>query len=156
MNAAVMADGFAASGSEGARVALEAFWRRVARAATFRPFRRTPLDMALGRWSLDYSPAFVLMDLLTRFVSPYELAPWAPNPLEAVLAESVDFGRLARAPIKVVCHRHECTYRPRPRLPQRRHYAAGAAGLAPPSDAVPGHRDRWRGRLGWRLLRQPD
>jgi NTE family protein len=40
MNAAVMADGFAADGREGARVALEAFWRRVARAATFRPFRR--------------------------------------------------------------------------------------------------------------------
>lgn len=31
------------------RVALEAFWRHVARAATFSPFRRTPLDMALGR-----------------------------------------------------------------------------------------------------------
>jgi NTE family protein len=101
MNAAVMADGFAASGREGARVALEAFWRRVARAATFSPFRRTPLDMALGRWSLDNSPAFVMLDLLARVFSPYELAPWAPNPLEAVLAESVDFGRLARAPIKL-------------------------------------------------------
>jgi Patatin-like phospholipase len=44
MNAAVMVDGFAASGREGARVALEAFWRGVARAATFSPFRRTPLD----------------------------------------------------------------------------------------------------------------
>jgi NTE family protein len=101
MNASVMADGFAASGREGARVALEAFWRRVARAATFSPFRRTPLDMALGRWSLDNSPAFVMLDLLARVFSPYELAPWAPNPLEAVLAESVDFGRLARAPIKL-------------------------------------------------------
>jgi NTE family protein len=100
MNAAVMADGFAASGREGARVALEAFWRRVARAATFSPFRRTPLDMALGRWP-DNSPAFVMLDLLARVFSPCELAPWAPNPLEAVLAESVDFGRLARAPIKL-------------------------------------------------------
>ena len=57
--------------------------------------------MALGRWSLDHSPAFVMLDLLARVFSPYELAPRAPNPLEAVLAESVDFGRLARAPIKV-------------------------------------------------------
>jgi NTE family protein len=101
MNAAVMADGFTARGREGARVALEAFWCRVARAATFSPFRRTPLDRALGRWLLDHSPAFVTLDLLARVFSPYELAPWAPNPLEAVLAESVDFGRLARAPIKL-------------------------------------------------------
>ena len=57
--------------------------------------------MALGRWSLDNSPAFVMLDLLARVLSPYELAPWAPNPLEAVLAERVDFGRLARAPIKL-------------------------------------------------------
>jgi NTE family protein len=40
MNTSVMADGFAASGREGARVALEAFWRRVARAATFSPHGR--------------------------------------------------------------------------------------------------------------------
>lgn len=101
MNAAVMADGFAAGGREGARAALETFWRRVARAAAFSPFRRTPLDMALGRWTLDHSPAFVMLDLLARIFSPYELAPWAPNPLEAVLAESVDFGRLAQAPIRL-------------------------------------------------------
>jgi NTE family protein len=101
MNAAVMADGFAAGGRDGARAALEAFWRRVSQAAVFSPFQRTPLDRALGRWTLDHQPMFVAMDLMARVFSPYELAPFAANPLEAVLAESIDFGRLARGPIKL-------------------------------------------------------
>ena len=86
-------------GRDGARSALGAFWRRVAQSARFSPLRRTPLERALGRWSLDGSPVFVALDLATRLFSPYDLAPWAPNPLEAVLAASVDFDRLARSPI---------------------------------------------------------
>src|SRR3974390_2698309 len=53
MNAAVLAHGHAAGGCEGARAALEDFWRRVARAAMFSPFRRSPLDVLMGRWTLD-------------------------------------------------------------------------------------------------------
>jgi len=101
MNAAVMASGYATGGREGAKAALEAFWRRVSAAAAFSPFQRTPLDKALGRWSLDQSPVFLAMDVLSRVYSPYELAPWAPNPLGEVLAESVDFAALARGPVKV-------------------------------------------------------
>ena len=101
MNAAVMADGFAAGGREGARAALEAFWRRVSLAAAFSPFQRTPIDRALGRWTLDHQPMFVAMDLMARVFSPYDLAPFAANPLEAVLAESVDFARLATSPIRL-------------------------------------------------------
>ncbi|WP_368417013.1 patatin-like phospholipase family protein [Falsiroseomonas sp.] len=101
MNAAVMADGYAAGGREGARAALEAFWCRVSRAARFSPFQRSPLDRALGRWTLDHQPLFVAMDLMSRVFSPYELAPFAANPLEAVLAESIDFTRLASGPIKL-------------------------------------------------------
>ena len=40
MNAAVLADGYAAGGADGAKAALEEFWRRVAEAALFSPFRR--------------------------------------------------------------------------------------------------------------------
>src|SRR3954462_6401066 len=61
MNAAVLADGHAEDGSEGARAALERFWRRVSRAALLSPFRRGPLDVLLGRWTLDSSPAYLFM-----------------------------------------------------------------------------------------------
>jgi NTE family protein len=101
MNAAVLADGHAAAGAAGARAALERFWQSVARAAELSPLRRTPLDILLGRWTLDYSPAFVAMDLASRVFSPYDLNPGGANPLRDILAECVDFARLARAPIKL-------------------------------------------------------
>jgi len=66
MNAAILADGVARDGSAGARAALEAFWRKVSDAARFSPFQRSPLDILLGRWTLDYSPAFIAMDIMSR------------------------------------------------------------------------------------------
>lgn len=101
MNAAVMAHGHMQGGAEGARAALELFWKRVSQAAAFSPLRRGPLDVLLGRWSLDNSPAYLAMDIATRMFSPYDLDFGLPNPLEAVLAETVDFDALAAAPIKL-------------------------------------------------------
>ena len=101
MNAAVLVDGHAKGGAAGARTALESFWRRVSEAARFSPFRRGPLDVLLGRWTLDSSPMYVAMDLMSRLLSPYDLNPMGKNPLRAILAETIDFGRLARAPIKL-------------------------------------------------------
>jgi NTE family protein len=101
MNAAVLVDGYADHGAGGARAALENFWRRVSRAASLSPLRRTPLDVLLGRWTLDHSPVFVMMDLMARLFSPYDLGPGGTNPLRGILAESVNFDRLAQASIKL-------------------------------------------------------
>jgi NTE family protein len=101
MNAAVLASGYATGEAGGARTALEAFWRRVARAGRFSPFRRTPLDVLLGRWTMDTSPAFIAFDLASRLFSPYDLNPNGANPLREILADSVDFDRLADAPIRL-------------------------------------------------------
>jgi NTE family protein len=101
MNAAVLVDGHAKGGADGARAALENFWRRVSNAAVLSPLRRTPLDILLGRWTLDHSPVFLAMDLMARVFSPYDLGPGGTNPLRDILAESVDFARLAQAPIKL-------------------------------------------------------
>src|SRR5271157_5847882 len=101
MNAAVLADGHAAGGAEGARAALESFWRNVSRAALVSPLRRGFFDVLLGRWSLDHSPVLIAMDLMARLFSPYDLNPGGSNPLREILAESIDFQRLGRAPIKL-------------------------------------------------------
>ena len=101
MNAAVLAHGHADGGAEGARAALELFWRKVSEAARFSPFQRGPLDILLGRWTLDNSPLFVAMDMAARLFSPYDLNPGGSNPLRAILSELVDFGRLAASPIKL-------------------------------------------------------
>jgi predicted acylesterase/phospholipase RssA len=52
MNAAVLVDGYAENGANGARAMLENFWQRVSRAALLSPLRRSPLDVLLGRWAL--------------------------------------------------------------------------------------------------------
>jgi len=62
MNAAVLASGYATATGKRRGDALEAFWKRVSHAAALSPFQRTPLDMMLGRWTLDTSPLFVAMD----------------------------------------------------------------------------------------------
>ena len=101
MNGAILADGFAEGGARGARAALESFWRRVADAARFSPFQRSPLDLMLGRWTLDNSPAFIAMDLMARMFSPYDLNPAGTNPLRNILADSIHFDRLTQGPIKL-------------------------------------------------------
>ena len=101
MNAAVLADGWTAGGAEGARDALEQYWRRVSKAAAFSPLQRSPLDRLMGRWTLDTSPFYILTDLMSRVLSPYDLNPTGYNPLSKVLAESIDFERLARSPIQL-------------------------------------------------------
>ena len=41
------------------------------------------------------------MQFLSRLVSPYDLNPMGNNPLRAILAETIDFERLPRSPIKL-------------------------------------------------------
>src|SRR5512146_2831786 len=53
MNAALLIYGYTRAGAEGARAAMETFWSRVAQAALFSPLQRSPIDVALGRWTLD-------------------------------------------------------------------------------------------------------
>jgi NTE family protein len=101
MNAAVLVDGYAENGAEGARQHLDRYWRAVAEAAKFSPFRRSPLDIMMGRWTLDNSPLFVTMDLISRLYSPYDLNPGGGNPLRKILDDLIDFERVARAPIKL-------------------------------------------------------
>ena len=101
MNAAVLADGWTKDGAAGAKAALDSYWRLVARGAAFSPLQRSPLDRLLGRWSLDNSPAYLALDLMTRVFSPYHLNPLGLNPLRDILAESIDFDRLARSSIKL-------------------------------------------------------
>src|SRR6202165_4614908 len=101
MNAAVLVDGWSRGGADGARAALDAYWRRVLRAGAFSPLQRSPLERLMGRWTLDTSPAYLAIDLMSRVFSPYDLNPMGFNPLRQILAESIDFERLAASPIKL-------------------------------------------------------
>jgi len=101
MNGAVLVAGFAAGGAEGAKSALHAFWERVSHSARFSPIRRSPMDVMLGRWTLDTSPFYLAFDLASRVFSPYDLNPRGTNPLRDVIADSVDFGQVTSSPIRL-------------------------------------------------------
>lgn len=101
MNAAALIGGHAKAGNTGAREALELFWRRVSEAARLSPLQRGPIDILLGRWTLDSSPVFVASDLYSRLFSPYDFATNSVNPLRRILADVIDFELLATAPIKI-------------------------------------------------------
>jgi NTE family protein len=101
MNAAILVHSFAQGGAPQARAALEAFWRKVSDAALLSPFRRTPLDVLLGRWTLDNSPLFIAADMMARVFSPYDLNPLGGNPLRDILSETIDFAHLSDGEIKL-------------------------------------------------------
>jgi NTE family protein len=101
MNAAVMAYGLAVGGRPGARRALGAFWRRISEAAAVGPLQPSWLDRLMGNHSLEMSPSFVMFDLMTRLMSPYQFNPQNYNPLRKVLEASIDFARLGDCPMKI-------------------------------------------------------
>ncbi|CAM3532043.1 patatin-like phospholipase family protein [Halomonas lysinitropha] len=94
MNGVVMADALTRGDESTARVALRDFWRAVSRAGMTSPVRRTPLDRLTGNWSLDHSPGYIALDLMSRLVSPYQFNPFNFNPLRDIVAQRVDFERV--------------------------------------------------------------
>ncbi len=98
MNGAVVADGLVAGGHEAAREGLERFWCAVSAAAQLSPIRRTPLDVLLGTWSLDWSPGYMMAEALSNLFTPYDLNPLDINPLRDIVADQIDFERVNRCP----------------------------------------------------------
>ncbi len=94
MNATVTAYGLARGGRQGARQALMNFWRRVSHVADFSPLQPTWFDRLTGNKALENSPAYVLVDMMTRLFSPYQFNPTNYNPLREVLGQVVDFEAL--------------------------------------------------------------
>ena len=91
MNAVVVADGITRGGRDGARQALHDFWHAVSKSARTSPIQRSPIDVFMGNWSLDYSPGVLWLDLVSRVVSPYDFNPLNLNPLRTLVENQVDF-----------------------------------------------------------------
>ena len=94
MNAVVLAHGLTQGGRDGARGALEDFWRRVSQSAQFSPLKPTPLEEAFGNGSPPVAHA--LFDMMTRLVSPYQFNPLNFNPLRDIVEDTVDFESIRR------------------------------------------------------------
>jgi NTE family protein len=103
MNAAAFAYGLAVDGRDGARKALEGYWKRVSDAARVGPLQPTPVDRMLGDHRLTWSPIFSVIGFVTRLLSPYQFNPANYNPLRDVVEQSIDFEVLQRpgCPVKL-------------------------------------------------------
>ena len=91
MNACAVVEGLAKGGPDAARKKLETYWRAVSNASRFSPIRRSYFDRMMGRWSLAYSPAFMMSKNFLRTFSPYTVNPFGVNPLRDVVEKSFDF-----------------------------------------------------------------
>ena len=96
MNAAVTAYGLTLGGNEGARAALRRFWEAVTERGRWSVLQPSWLDRLRSPGSLDYSPGWILLDTLTRVLSPYQMNPTNYHPLHDILSEQVDFDALRR------------------------------------------------------------
>ncbi len=119
MNAVVLADGWCAGLAarrdprEEARAALRRFWQAIG--AQPSAFALAPPWRGANEGAALANPLLLWFDLLSRFLSPYQLNPLDINPLREVLARHIDFERLrAKPPFKLfVCATNVRTGRPR-------------------------------------------
>jgi NTE family protein len=94
VNGAVFAHGLMQGGAAGASAALETFWLEVSRAGWFNPWFPTLYNYATGTWNIDWSPFPLGFDLLSQFLSPYQLNPLGKSALRDILEDQIDFARL--------------------------------------------------------------
>lgn len=99
MNAVVFAHGRLVGGHEGARQALEDFWKAVSDAGQrYSPIRKAPWESMLAGWSGEANFAFEAFKLMTNAMSPYQWNPLNFNPLLDIIKSQVDFEHLNQCP----------------------------------------------------------
>ena len=100
LNAAILVQGLAEGGREGAIRALGRLWRDVATRLAFSPLQNTPWEKALWGYDLSRSVAYQTFDFVIRAFSPYQFNPFPIeyNPLRAVIEDQLDTAALRRDP----------------------------------------------------------
>lgn len=94
MNAVVLVDGWLAGGPDGARAALERFWREASLDADLKPAQQNWIDGLFHVWKGN---PFMEAWLRVLNPGPYKANPLNINPLRGALERTVDFDRLRAA-----------------------------------------------------------
>ncbi len=98
MNAAVLLNGYATGGADGAREMLERFWTGVSALGSFGLPHRSVVDQMLGNWNTDNSPATMMTDMMQRMMSPYQTNLFNLNPLRDLLEDILDIEAIRAFP----------------------------------------------------------
>jgi NTE family protein len=96
VNAVLLADGLALGGRQAAKQALKNFWKKMSDMTSSSIVAPSFLDKINPNFGLEHSPGYVFFDLISRFMSPYQLNPFGINPLRDLLNEVIDFDRVRR------------------------------------------------------------
>jgi NTE family protein len=96
VNAVLLADGLASGGRAGAKKLLKAFWKKLSDMTAFSIIAPSIFDKMNPTFGLEHSPGFLFVDMVSRFMSPYQLNPFDINPMRDLLNEVVDFERVRR------------------------------------------------------------
>ena len=94
VNAVLLADGLALGGRQAARNLLRVFWKKLSDRASAGIVTASIIDRVSPGFGLEYSPGYLLVSLLSHFISPYQFNPFDVNPLRDLLNEVVDFDRV--------------------------------------------------------------
>ncbi|TAF65841.1 MAG: patatin-like phospholipase family protein [Cytophagales bacterium] len=98
MNAVVLAYGMHSGGRMRAKELLEKFWREVASYIHTSPLQPSLYDILFGNGNMDYSPGYLMSEMMALFTSPYQ-SPIDINPLRDILLKFVDFDSLKQCKI---------------------------------------------------------
>jgi NTE family protein len=96
VNAVLLADGLAANGRNGAKQLLQSFWKKMSDAASRSIIAPSFIDLFNPTFGLEHSPGYLFADMVSRFLSPYQLNPLDLNPMRDLLNEAIDFERVRR------------------------------------------------------------
>jgi NTE family protein len=96
INAVLLADGLAAGGPAAAKKLLRTFWKKMSDMASLSLIAPSFFDKINPTFGLEHSPGYLFIDMVSRFMSPYELNPFDINPMRDLLNEIVDFERVRR------------------------------------------------------------
>jgi NTE family protein len=91
VNAVMIADGIARGGTEEARKRLAEFWRAASAGGSLPPVQRAVTDQMLSMMPFAATPVQNWFETMSRYFSPYDLNPFDINPLNDLIARSVDF-----------------------------------------------------------------
>jgi NTE family protein len=94
VNAVLLADGLAAGGREGAKQIMHRFWKKMSATTSASIIAPSFIDKFNPNFGLENSPGYVMVDIISRFMSPYQLNPTDANPMRDLLVEFVDFERV--------------------------------------------------------------
>jgi NTE family protein len=94
INAVLLADGLASGGRAAAKQSLRTFWKKLSDMTAMSFIAPSLFDQMNPTYGLEHSPGFLFVDMISRFMSPYELNPFDINPMRDLLNEVVDFERV--------------------------------------------------------------